>query len=151
MKIYTKTGDTGMTSLADGQRVSKCCERLEAYGTIDELNSHLGVLITYCAKDDDKEFTSPYSFAEITSEADYSVRKTTQVIKKLLELAEIEKTVSMLAVEIERNKRRVNALEFILIPQLEETIKYITGKLGENERAATTRLMKVKNMIANRD
>ena len=45
-----------MTSLADGQRVSKCCERLEAYGTIDELNSHLGVLITYCAKDDDKEF-----------------------------------------------------------------------------------------------
>ena len=56
MKIYTKTGDTGMTSLANGQRVSKCCERLEAYGTIDELNSHLGVLMTYCTEEKDKSF-----------------------------------------------------------------------------------------------
>ena len=56
MKIYTKTGDKGMTSLANGQRVEKCCERLEAYGTIDELNSHLGVLMTYCTEDDDKGF-----------------------------------------------------------------------------------------------
>ena len=52
MKIYTKTGDKGMTSLADGQRVSKCCERLEAYGTVDELNSQLGLLMTYCGEQD---------------------------------------------------------------------------------------------------
>ena len=57
----------------------------------------------------------------------------------------------MLAVEIERNKRRVNALEYVMIPQLEETISYISSKLEENERAATTRLMKVKEMLAERD
>ena len=54
MKIYTKTGDKGMTSLADGQRVEKKCERLEAYGTVDELNSQLGLLMTYCGEQDNK-------------------------------------------------------------------------------------------------
>ena len=49
MKIYTKTGDAGQTSLVGGQRVSKCCQRLESYGTIDELNSHIGLLITEVA------------------------------------------------------------------------------------------------------
>ena len=57
MKIYTKTGDNGTTSLADGQRVSKCCERLEAYGTVDELNSQLGLLMTYCGEQDNKFLT----------------------------------------------------------------------------------------------
>lgn len=56
MKIYTKTGDKGQTSLVGGQRVSKCCDRLESYGTVDELNSHLGVLITYCTAEEDKAF-----------------------------------------------------------------------------------------------
>ena len=89
----------------------------------------------------------PYSFAEMTSEADYSVEKISRLIGKLLKLAEIEKTVAMLAVEIERNKRRVNALEYIMIPQIEETVKYIKSKLDENERANTIRLMKVKDLI----
>lgn len=56
MKIYTKTGDKGQTSLVGGQRVSKCCERLESYGTVDELNSHIGVLITYCTDGQDAAF-----------------------------------------------------------------------------------------------
>lgn len=56
MKIYTKTGDCGQTSLVGGQRVSKCCERLESYGTVDELNSHIGVLITYAKDEQDKAF-----------------------------------------------------------------------------------------------
>lgn len=56
MKVYTKTGDKGLTSLVGGQRVSKCCERLESYGTVDELNSHIGVLITYCNDTKDSEF-----------------------------------------------------------------------------------------------
>lgn len=56
MKVYTKTGDCGQTSLVGGQRVSKACERLESYGTIDELNSHIGVLITYCTDDADSRF-----------------------------------------------------------------------------------------------
>lgn len=93
----------------------------------------------------------PYAFAEITSEADYSVKKISEVIVKMMKLAEVEKTVAMLAAEIERNKRRVNALEHVMIPQLEETISYIRSKLDENERAAITRLMKVKAMIADRN
>lgn len=56
MKVYTKTGDKGQTSLVGGQRVSKCCCRLESYGTIDELNSHIGVLITYCSDEHDVTF-----------------------------------------------------------------------------------------------
>ena len=59
----------------------------------------------------------------------------------------MEKTCNMLADEIEKNRRRVNALEYVMIPQLQETIKYITMKLDENERAATIRLMKVKTVI----
>lgn len=87
----------------------------------------------------------PYAYPEITSEADYSVTKAAALLPKMLALAETEKTVRMLAEEIERNKRRVNALEYVMIPQLEETIKYIKSKLDENERAAVIRLMKVKN------
>lgn len=68
----------------------------------------------------------------------------TALFPKLLRLAEVEKSVRMLADEIERNKRRVNALEYVMIPQLEETIAYIREKLSENERAALVRIMKVK-------
>lgn len=87
----------------------------------------------------------PYAYPEITSEADYSVSKAAALLPKMAALAETEKTVRMLADEIERNKRRVNALEYVMIPQLEETIKYIKSKLDENERAAVIRLMKVKS------
>ena len=89
----------------------------------------------------------PYSFAAMTSEADYSIKKVNELMEKLLRLAELEKTTRMLADEIEKNKRRVNALEYVMIPQLEETIKYITIKLDENERGNLARLMKVKSML----
>ena len=92
----------------------------------------------------------PYSLIDITSEADYSVELMGKVLVKLVKLAEIEKTTMMLANEIEKGKRRVNALENVLIPNIEETIKYISMKLEENERGATTRLMKVKSMLENR-
>lgn len=91
----------------------------------------------------------PYAFASITSEVDYSSRKISELIVKLIRLAEIEKSTQMLALEIERNKRRVNALEYVMIPELNETIRYIRAKLDENERSATTRLMKVKSFINN--
>lgn len=87
----------------------------------------------------------PYTYSEITGEADFSVEKAGQLLPKMVQLAQTEKTVRMLAEEIERNKRRVNALEYVMIPQLEETIKYIKDKLDENERAAVVRLMKVKS------
>ena len=93
----------------------------------------------------------PYSFADITSEADYAVEMVGKVLIKLIRLAEIEKSVKMLADEIEKSKRRVNALENVMIPNLKETIGYITMKLEENDRSSRTRLMKVKSMIEERN
>lgn len=89
----------------------------------------------------------PYSFDTVTSELDASIGTLSTLLVKLVKLAEIEKTCNMLADEIEKNRRRVNALEYVMIPQIEETIKYINMKLDENERASTIRLMKVKSMI----
>lgn len=95
---------------------------------------------------DNKELY-PYSFASVTSELDGSIANLSKLLVKLVRLAEVEKTCNMLADEIEKNRRRVNALEYVMIPQLTETIKYITMKLDENERANTIRLMKVKSII----
>jgi len=78
---------------------------------------------------------------------DEATEKISALTEKLLKLAEVEKTCNMLADEIEKNRRRVNALEYVMIPQLNETIKYIVMKLDENERGNLTRLMKVKSMI----
>ena len=89
----------------------------------------------------------PYSFLTVTEQLDDSIRGISAVLVKLVQLAETEKTCNMLAEEIEKNKRRVNALENIMIPQLTETIKYIKMKLDESERAATVRLMKVKDIL----
>lgn len=89
----------------------------------------------------------PYSFLSVTEQLDDSLRGVNDVLIKLVQLAETEKACNMLAEEIEKNKRRVNALENILIPQLTETIKYIKMKLDESERSATVRLMKVKDII----
>ena len=89
----------------------------------------------------------PYSFDTVTSELDASIGTLSTLLVKLVKLAEVEKTCNMLADEIEKNRRRVNALEYVMIPQIEETIKYINMKLDENERASTIRLMIVKSMI----
>ncbi|MCI9031551.1 MAG: V-type ATP synthase subunit D [Clostridia bacterium] len=91
--------------------------------------------------------TLPYSTLSATSDLDVAVEKISTLMEKLLRLAQVEKTCNMLADEIERNRRRVNALEYVMIPQLNETIKYIVMKLDENERGALVRLMKVKSMI----
>ena len=89
----------------------------------------------------------PYAFTEITSEADYSVELVGKVLEKLIKLAEVEKACTVLADEIEKSKRRVNALEYVMIPNLNETIRYISEKLEENDRSSRTRLMKVKSML----
>ena len=93
----------------------------------------------------------PYSFSSVTAELDDSIVTLNGVVAKMGELAEVEKTCNMLADEIEKNRRRVNALEYVMIPELEETIKYISMKLEEQERSNVVRLMKVKDMIQNRD
>lgn len=102
-------------------------------------------------KESDKKDLYPYSFAGVSAELDGSISNLSGLLAKMIKLAEVEKTCNMLADEIEKNRRRVNALEYVIIPQLEETIKYITMKLDENERSDIIRLMKVKSMIETRD
>ncbi len=89
----------------------------------------------------------PYAFASTPAELDDSLLRLQRVLDDMLRLAEAEKTVKLLAIEIEKTRRRVNALEYVMIPQLQETIKYIAMKLDENERGNITRLMKVKDMM----
>lgn len=89
-----------------------------------------------------------YGFLNSNDELDQSIKKFTKVLPKLLELTEIEKICQLMAKEIEKTRRRVNALEYMTIPQLEETIYFIKMKLEENERAEVTRMIKVKNMGA---
>lgn len=89
----------------------------------------------------------PYGFANTSPELDHVVGRLYKALPLLLELAEVEKSTQLMADEIEKTRRRVNALEYMTIPQLKETIKYIKMKLDENERGALTRLMKVKDMI----
>ena len=98
-------------------------------------------------KRSDGEQLYPYGFLSVNSQLDESVRGLDSVLVKLIQLAETEKTCNMLADEIEKNKRRVNALENIMNPQLTETIKFIKMKLDESERSATVRLMKVKDIL----
>lgn len=92
-----------------------------------------------------------YGMAETSAQLDDSIAALANVLPKLVELAEIESTCNLLADEIEKTRRRVNALEYVMIPEHEETIRYISMKLDENERGAQTRLMKVKDMIAARE
>ena len=89
----------------------------------------------------------PYGFAETSAELDISIETLSGIMPHLLELAQVEKSVQLLADEIEKTRRRVNALEYVLIPEIEETIRYITLKLDESERSALTRLMKIKDVV----
>lgn len=89
----------------------------------------------------------PYGFAATSGELDAAVDALGRVFRKMLKLAQIEKSAQLMAEEIEKTRRRVNALEYVKIPQMREQIKYITMKLDENERANTIRLMKVKDMV----
>lgn len=93
----------------------------------------------------------PYGLAQTSAQLDGSIARLAQLLPELMQLAQIEKTCNMLADEIEKTRRRVNALEYVMIPDLQETIRFITMKLDENERGSLTRLMKVKDMIAQRD
>ena len=89
----------------------------------------------------------PYGFAQTSGELDAAVDALNRVFRDMLELAEVEKTMQLLAQDIEKTRRRVNALEYVMIPEMQEKIKYITMKLDENERGNITRLMKVKDMV----
>ncbi len=88
-----------------------------------------------------------YGFAFTSGELDEAVEALSKILPDLLKLAETEKSCQLLATEIEKTRRRVNALEHVMIPELQENIKYITMKLDENERSTQIRLMKVKDMM----
>ncbi|MFO7639630.1 MAG: V-type ATP synthase subunit D [bacterium] len=88
-----------------------------------------------------------YGLATTSGELDLALIALEKLLDALLELAEKEKTLELLAVEMEKTRRRVNALEFVLIPDLEETVRHIALKLAEDERGALTRLMRVKEII----
>lgn len=90
---------------------------------------------------------TPYGFANTSGELDSSIDTLAKVLPHLIHLAELEKAVYLLANEIDKTRRRVNALEHVLIPQLQHTIKYISMKLDENERGALVRLMKIKDIV----
>ena len=98
-------------------------------------------------KSDDAGEIYPYGFATTSGELDDAVDALANIFQDMLRLAQIEKTSQLLAEEIEKTRRRVNALEYVKIPQMQEAIKYISMKLDENERASTIRLMKVKDML----
>ncbi len=102
---------------------------------------------SFKTKSDDPGEIYPYGFAATSGELDDAVSAMAQVFQDMLRLAEIEKTSQLLAEEIEKTRRRVNALEYVKIPEMKTNIKYITMKLEENERSNTIRLMKVKDMI----
>ena len=103
--------------------------------------------ITYTGATEEDTTEVPYAFAFTSSHLDSSVMDLTKYLPELLELAEVEKTCNMLADEIEKTRRRVNALEYVMIPEMQTSIKFITMKLAENDRASTVRLMKAKEMM----
>ena len=88
-----------------------------------------------------------YGFAFTSGDLDDAVKSIADIMPDMLRLAEVEKTCQLLAGEIEKTRRRVNALEHVMIPRYEETIKFIMMKLDENDRSTTTRLMKIKDMM----
>jgi len=102
---------------------------------------------TYKMASDDPTNVYPYGYVFTSGELDASIEALAKALPLMLELAAMEKSAQMLAQEIERTRRRVNALEHVIIPQLEITIKAIRMKLDENERGNLTRLMKVKDMM----
>ena len=102
---------------------------------------------SFQTKNNDPSEIYPYGFAQTSGELDDALDRMAKVFEDMLKLAEVEKSMQLMAQEIEKTRRRVNALEYVMIPELEENIKYITMKLAENENATKVRLMKVKEMV----
>lgn len=102
---------------------------------------------TFQTRTPDENDMFSYGFAFTSSDLDDAVQSLADVFPDMLKLAECEKSCQLMAAEIEKTRRRVNALEHVMIPDLQTNIKYITMKLDENERSTQIRLMKVKDMM----
>lgn len=101
----------------------------------------------FTTKTADENDIYSYGFAFTSSDLDGAVKSLADVLPDMLKLAESEKACQLMSAEIEKTRRRVNALEHVIIPEAQENIKYISMKLGENERSSQIRLMKVKDMM----
>lgn len=88
-----------------------------------------------------------YSLVDTTAELDGALKKYHEILPLMLRVAELDKAITLLANEIEKTRRRVNALEYVLIPDLEETVKFITMKLDEVARSTTSAIMRIKEII----
>ena len=122
--------------------------RLSTEVTVDQRNiMSIAVPVFHRAEQEAQPDLACYGFAQTSGELDDALQALNRVYSDLLELAQAEKTVQLLAQDIERTRRRVNALEYVVIPENQRNIRYITMKLEENERGNTTRLMKVKDMV----
>jgi V/A-type H+-transporting ATPase subunit D len=104
-------------------------------------------VFTYKTKTPDANDIYSYGFAFTSSDLDDAVKSLQDILPDMLRLAECEKSCQLMAAEIEKTRRRVNALEHVMIPEMQENIKYIKMKLDENERSTQIRLMKVKDMM----
>ena len=102
---------------------------------------------SFKTKNNDPSEIYPYGFAQTSGELDDALSQMAKVFEDMLQLAQVEKTMQLLAEEIEKTRRRVNALEYVMIPELETNIKYISMKLEENENSTKVRLLKVKEMV----
>lgn len=114
-----------------------------------DLKSRIGPIMNLRVPYFDCELSGDFShgFLDKTGDLDAALAMFSEVFPQLIRMSQVEKHISMLAAELERTRRRVNALEHILIPSLEDTIKYISNKLNELERGNLTRLMKVKDIV----
>ena len=122
--------------------------RLSTEVTVDQRNiMSIAVPVFHRAEQETQPDLACYGFAQTSGELDDALQALNRVYSDLLELAQADKTVQLLAQDIERTRRRVNALEYVVIPENQRNIRYITMKLEENERGNTTRLMKVKDMV----
>ena len=104
-------------------------------------------VFTYKTRTSDPNDIYSYGLAFTSSELDAAVYSLSELLPDMLRLAECEKSCQLMAAEIEKTRRRVNALEHVMIPEMQENIRYITMKLDENERSTQIRLMKVKDMM----
>ncbi len=102
---------------------------------------------SFHTRNEDPSEIYPYGFAQTSGELDDALDALARIFRDMIELSQIEKSMQLLAQEIERTRRRVNALEYVMIPQMEQNIRFITMKLEENELSSRIRLMKVKDMI----
>lgn len=129
--------------------VALMCPKQEMYLNIREKNV-MSVIIPHYEieyKTNDPHDIYSYGYAYTSGDTDNAIAELAAVGQKLIRLAEVEKSCQLMASEIEKTRRRVNALEHVMIPRYEETIKFITMKLDENERSTIARLMKVKDMM----